>query len=59
MAGYVLTAGRALPAENARTLLAGWDPDETYWLTDVLEVSGKPQTWNRRTEPIEWEPDEA
>jgi len=59
VAGYVLTAGRALPAEDARTILAGWDPDETYWLTDVLEVSGQPQTWNRRREPIEWEPDEA
>jgi hypothetical protein len=59
VAGYVLTAGHAVPAGNARTLLAGWDPDETYWLTDVLTVAGEPRTWNRREEPIGWEPDEA
>jgi len=59
MAGYVLTAGRALPVDNARTLLAGWDPDETYWLTDILTVSGKARTWNLRREPIEWDPDET
>jgi hypothetical protein len=57
--GYLLTAGRALPVESARTLLAGWNPDETYWLTDVLAVSGKPRTWNLRRQPIRWEPDET
>lgn len=57
VAGYVLTAGRALPAENARTLLAGWDPDGTYWLTDILTASGQPRTWNRRGQPVTWEPE--
>jgi hypothetical protein len=44
--GYLTTAGRSLPVEGAdpdgtaATMLAGWDPDLTYWLTDVLEPAG-------------------
>ena len=34
VAGYLATAGRALPVGAARTLLGGWNPDETYWLAD-------------------------
>jgi hypothetical protein len=47
--GYLTTAGRALPVDGtagsnaAATMLAGWDPDLTYWLTDVLDpVPGDP-----------------
>jgi hypothetical protein len=40
VAGYLATAGRALPVGTARTLLGGWNPDETYWLTDVLRPGG-------------------
>lgn len=37
VAGYLSASYRALPvADGARTCLAGWDPDETIWLTDVL-----------------------
>jgi hypothetical protein len=46
--GYLTTAGVALPAghdEAALTLLAGWDPDATWWLTDVLEPDGLPEDW--------------
>jgi hypothetical protein len=45
VAGYLATAGRALSVGDARTVLAGWDPDQTYWLTDVLETSGPPDLW--------------
>jgi len=45
VAGYLATAGRPLPVGTARTLLAGWNPDETYWLADVLTPSGNAQTW--------------
>jgi hypothetical protein len=45
VAGYLVTAGRALPVGDACTLLAGWDPDETYWLTDTLALAGPPTTW--------------
>ncbi|HEY5988736.1 MAG TPA: hypothetical protein VIV12_20500, partial [Streptosporangiaceae bacterium] len=43
--GYLTTAGNALPVDDARCLLAGWDPDETYWLADVLAAAGPPIRW--------------
>ncbi len=43
--GYLSTAGRALPAGDARTVLAGWDPDKTYWLNDVLRFCGPAANW--------------
>jgi hypothetical protein len=30
---------------GARTMLAGWDPDQTYWLTDILTLAGSAVTW--------------
>jgi hypothetical protein len=45
VAGYLTTAGRALPVGDARTVLAGWHPDQTYWLTDILAVSGPATRW--------------
>ncbi|MEO7124431.1 MAG: hypothetical protein ABI400_15220 [Lacisediminihabitans sp.] len=45
--GYLTTAGRALPVRDSHTVLAGWNPDETYWLTDVLAESGAPSEWRR------------
>ncbi|WP_432573206.1 hypothetical protein [Kineococcus sp. SYSU DK005] len=48
----------------ARTLLAGWSPAQTYWLTDVVADSGKdisePVPW-RATEdyPLRWAPGPA
>jgi hypothetical protein len=58
--GYLSTAGRALPVEidghPARTLLGGWDPDATWWLTDVLPPLGQPTEWRRRDdEPPRWD----
>jgi hypothetical protein len=76
--GYLTAAGRALPMEEtdrygaAATMLAGWDPDLTYWLTDVLETAqsaapgesavsaapdGQPVRWVERDgEPLGWAP---
>jgi hypothetical protein len=45
--GYLTTAGRAMPVAGAQCLLAGWDPDETYWLADVLTTAGPPIHWIR------------
>ena len=45
--GYLSTAGRALPAADAHTVLAGWNPDETWWLTDSAELTGSPIGWSR------------
>jgi hypothetical protein len=30
VAGYLTTAGIAIPAGGARTMLAGWDPDASH-----------------------------
>jgi hypothetical protein len=58
--GYLTTAGRALPAGDASCLLAGWDPDETYWLADILTTAGPPHHWVWRNEPqLGWWPQPA
>jgi hypothetical protein len=44
-AAYLSTAGRAVAVRDGHTMLAGWDPDETFWLADVLEITGSPQVW--------------
>ena len=44
--GYLTTAGRALPVLDACTVLAGWNPDQTFWLTDILTQSGAPTEWS-------------
>ncbi|MBT2550716.1 hypothetical protein [Arthrobacter sp. ISL-65] len=52
--GYLTTAGLALAAKPSagpssavleRTVLAGWNPDETYWLNDVLTPGAAPSDW--------------
>lgn len=46
VAGYLTTAGITIPAcDGACTMLAGWDPDATWWLTDVLALTGPPEDW--------------
>jgi hypothetical protein len=53
--GYLTTAGRALAVNDARCLLAGWDPDATYWLADVLASGGPPVRWVRDdSAPLGW-----
>jgi hypothetical protein len=41
LAGYA----SALRDGAAGTMLAGWNPDETYWLADVLEPAGPASRW--------------
>jgi hypothetical protein len=58
--GYLTTAGRAVPvdADAACSVLAGWSPDETYWLADVLEVAGPAVHWRSPDgEPLGWVPE--
>ena len=46
VAGYLSTAGLAVPVENDQmTVLAGWDPDQTFWLKDVAQVESAVQAW--------------
>jgi hypothetical protein len=48
--GYLRTAGRALAVRTeggpAGTVLAGWDPGTTWWLTDPSGL-GEPSDWRR------------
>lgn len=46
VAGYLSTAGCSLPVGTARTLLGGWNPDQTYWLADVLTRAGHGHSWH-------------
>lgn len=56
LTGYLTTAGRALPVGDARTVLAGWDPDQTYWFTDALDV-GEPVLWRGEPDDLgSWAP---
>ena len=55
VAGYLTTAGRALAvAEDTATVLAGWPPDATFWLADVLRVTGGPMSWRRDVDTLAW-----
>jgi hypothetical protein len=70
--GYLSTAGRALPADAAdgdpegaaardpgaaATMLAGWNPDQTFWLADVLAPAGPAARFeNPGREVLGWEP---
>lgn len=43
---YLAGAGRAIPTRHGQTVLAGFDPDLTYWLTDNPIQANPPDTWN-------------
>jgi hypothetical protein len=48
VAAYLTTAGIAIPARaGTHTMLAGWNPDATWWLNDVLSLSSPdpPEIW--------------
>ncbi len=51
VAGYLTTATRALPlaGADAATVLAGWNPDQTWWLTDILTTTADPQPWHNNS----------
>jgi hypothetical protein len=50
VAAYLAGAGRALAVKDAgegdvATVLAGREPDATFWLADVLQIAGAPTRW--------------
>lgn len=55
-AGYLSSAGRALHLDDDRaSVIAGWDPDRTIWLTDALRETDSPrQHWHRQTGGDAW-----
>lgn len=54
--GYLGGATRALEVDTETgTVIAGWDPDSTLWLTDVARESDGPrQTWHRASPGDPW-----
>jgi hypothetical protein len=53
---YLSTAGRALPAGDVYTVLAGWAPDETWWLSHSPGRIDPPARWiaTGDSEPFAW-----
>ena len=54
--GYLTTAGRDISAGpgGARTMLAGWAPDTTFWLADMLSDSGPATEWVAEDGELLW-----
>ncbi|MGN6330649.1 MAG: hypothetical protein ACTHOD_03235 [Motilibacteraceae bacterium] len=54
--GYLTTAGLPLPVGEGWTLLAGWEPDASWWLTDHLRAVGDAERWvlEDQGEPLGW-----
>lgn len=56
MGGYLSTAGLAIPLDGGyATVLAGWEPDTTYWLRDVDPVPGTRREWAQGRNSQFWE----
>jgi hypothetical protein len=56
VAGYLAAAGRALRAGEWHTVLAGWNPDETWWLIDTPRRVEPAVRWvaTGDSEPFAW-----
>lgn len=45
---YLALAGRVIPIDDERaSLIAGWSPDTTFWLTEPPRPDGPAQQWRR------------
>jgi len=57
VAGYLTTAGRAIPVgDDGASVLAGWDPDQTFWLSDVRPDPMSRRTWRYDRDDDDWAP---
>lgn len=58
VAGYLTTATRTVPLADgeAATVLAGCDPDQTWWLNDILSAPTAPAQWWRSRSPGSYDP---
>lgn len=45
VAGHLEASYRALPVPGGATFLAGFDPDETIWLTDAVGAARRVEAW--------------
>jgi hypothetical protein len=54
---YLSCAGVALDCpDDAATLLAGWNPDTTFWLDDIVQLAGPATRWRRDRDEWIWRP---
>lgn len=55
--GWLSTVGQVIPVrEEAHSVLAGWGPDATWWLTDTLHRAGEITSWHPTGEGRIWDP---
>lgn len=55
--GYLTTPGVAIDVPGGATVLAGWNPDETYWLTGVhTTLADEPAEWFSDKVDRTWHP---
>jgi hypothetical protein len=55
VAGYLAAAGVAIAVDDARaSVIAGWDPDKTYWLFDMAREPGSTQYWQFNPDDDSW-----
>ena len=59
ISGYLELAGRAIPVtDDTASVIAGWDPDATYWFTDRVRFVGARRRWSQHVEATDiwWAP---
>lgn len=44
---YLSCAGKALPIGNQASVIAGWNPDTTYWFDSAIRADAEPYSWWR------------
>lgn len=42
---YLSCAGKALPIGNQASVIAGWNPDTTYWFDSAIRAAAEPYSW--------------
>lgn len=60
LGGYLATAGIEIPVDDTfSSVVAGWDPDATYWFRDVPGDVATRQTWWQDVEGLSWAPQDG
>ncbi len=55
VSAYLALAGRVIPVDDERaSLIAGWSPDTTFWLTEPPRSDGPAQQWRRGRSGEPW-----
>ena len=55
MAGYFATVERVIPVDDHHaSMLARWNPGQTFWFTDAVTLDDTPVVWCDRGEQDWW-----